>query len=232
MWKFLEGFKNIQCIYIDLPGHGASELDPTLELSMASIAISIKALVGEMGIESYDVVGHSMGGYVALELKKLNSHCDNVVLLNSNFWEDGKDKKMDRRRVAELVQTKKETFVQTAIPNLFMNPDKRSFEVDELIEEASLISSETIALSSLAMSKRVDSTSLIKENADSVLIIQGKHDSIVQCDIMEERVKGAEVSVIKLDCGHMAHIESSSAVKEAIEKFVAKKTEIVSFRYH
>ena len=76
------------------------------------------------------------------------------------------------------------------------------------------------------------STSLIKENAASVLIIQGKHDSIVQCDIMEERVKGAEVSVIKLDCGHMAHIESSSAVKEAIEKFVAKKTEIVSFRYH
>ena len=67
MWDYLNGFNDFQSIYIDLPGHGASELDDSLELSMASIANSVQQLIQEMGLDSYDVVGHSMGGYVALE---------------------------------------------------------------------------------------------------------------------------------------------------------------------
>ena len=40
---------------------------------------------------SCDVIGHSMGGYVALSLyPKLIS--SKIILLNSNFWADSQDK--------------------------------------------------------------------------------------------------------------------------------------------
>tara|TARA_B110000305_G_scaffold139945_1_gene156060 strand:+ start:6032 stop:6808 length:777 start_codon:yes stop_codon:yes gene_type:complete len=223
MWNYLGEFKDFQCIFIDLPGHGASPFDNSLPLTMASIANSVQILIQEMGIASYDVLGHSMGGYVALELKKADAACDKVVLLNSNFWEDSISKKMDRRRVAELVQAKKDVFVQTAIPKLFMNPEKKASEVEALIAEASSISSETIAQSSIAMSERLDNTELVKENDGVVLIMQGKHDSIVLCSTMENRTKGLNLTLSKLDCGHMAHIELGSSVKETIEEFIAKK---------
>jgi pimeloyl-ACP methyl ester carboxylesterase len=223
MWDYLEEFKNFQCIFIDLPGHGASDFDPSLELTMDSVATSVQELVRKIGITSYDVVGHSMGGYVALELKKADVACDKIVLLNSNFWSDSEQKKMDRKRVAELVQTKKDVFVQTAVPNLFMNPRKRASEVEALIAEASLISSETIAQSSIAMSERIDNTDFVKENSDAVLIIQGEHDSIVQCDAMEDRIKGLDIALNILESGHMAHIELGVSVKEIIEEFIAKK---------
>ena len=129
---------------------------------------------------------------------------------------------MDRRRVAELVQAKKDVFVQTAIPKLFMNPEKKASEVEALIAEASSISSETIAQSSIAMSERLDNTELVKENDGVVLIMQGKHDSIVLCSTMENRTKGLNLTLSKLDCGHMAHIELGSSVKETIEEFIAK----------
>ena len=223
MWDCLEEFKNFQCVFIDLPGHGASDFDPSLELTMASVATSVQELVQKIGITSYDVVGHSMGGYVALELKKADAACDKIVLLNSNFWGDSEPKKMDRKKVAELVQTKKDVFVQTAVPNLFMNPNKRASEVEALIAEASLISSETIAQSSIAMSQRIDNTDFVKENSDAVFIIQGEHDSIVQCDVMGDRIKGLDLVLNILNSGHMAHIELGGSVKELIEEFIAKK---------
>lgn len=223
MWDYLEEFKNFQCVLIDLPGHGASVFNSSVHLTMASIANSVQRLIQEIGIISYDVVGHSMGGYVALELKKMDASCDNVVLLNSNFWEDSEPKKNDRRRVAELVRTKKDAFVKAAIPNLFMNPNKRASEVQYLINEASLICSETMAQSSIAMSERVDNTDLVKENGYTIIVIQGKHDSIVQCNLMEDRTKGFDLVVNKLDSGHMAHIELGRSVKGLIEDFLAKK---------
>lgn len=62
MWNFLKPFETIQSVLVDLPGHGGSELNEDLELSMTSIAESVVQLLGDLGIVSYDIIGHSMGG--------------------------------------------------------------------------------------------------------------------------------------------------------------------------
>lgn len=40
---------------------------------MQSIANLINQLLDELKVVSYDIVGHSMGGYVALEVKKITT---------------------------------------------------------------------------------------------------------------------------------------------------------------
>ena len=54
-------------IAMDLPGFGESEL-PAEEISISGYAETVDALMTELGLESAQVVGNSMGGFIGAEL--------------------------------------------------------------------------------------------------------------------------------------------------------------------
>lgn len=220
MWDFLDLPKSIQQIVIDLPGHGGS-FKATEDLTMAGMAKHVLAVVAFLGIGTYSVVGHSMGGYVGLELMKLDSNCKKLVLLNSNFWKDSPEKVVNRRRVAKVVRTNKTHFLYEAIPNLFLNPQKHDSEVKNLIEEARLMKSTDIGNVSIAMGKRNDNKNVLKKNLDRVLLIQGEEDSTVLKLEMDKHLIGLNPNyhVLK-NTGHMAHIESAEKTRNVILTFI------------
>jgi pimeloyl-ACP methyl ester carboxylesterase len=93
-----------------------------------------------MGIENCHLVGHSMGGYVALQLKKCApQRIKKVVLLNSHPWEDSALKKSDRLRIAEIAYKAKSLFIQQAIPALFYDSDGFKLQINQLIQDANKI---------------------------------------------------------------------------------------------
>ncbi|WP_319518579.1 alpha/beta hydrolase [uncultured Martelella sp.] len=57
-------------IAIDFPGHGASSdaKDPRRSYSMSGYASAVSELLAEIGVTRYMLLGHSLGGHVALEL--------------------------------------------------------------------------------------------------------------------------------------------------------------------
>ena len=57
-----------RCIAIDLRGHGESEWSPTLDYSVGVHARDLLGLIGRLELERPIVVGHSLGGFAALEL--------------------------------------------------------------------------------------------------------------------------------------------------------------------
>lgn len=66
----------------DLPGWGDSPADPRL-LDPASLARAVAAVARALGYHRWRVVGHSMGGFVALELAVLEPEATVSVLLVS-----------------------------------------------------------------------------------------------------------------------------------------------------
>lgn len=119
MWKvFPLERMGFQCVLIDLPGHGRSTHKHYT--SFQEIALEIDTLLKQLNIIDYGIVGHSLGGYVGIELHKLAGIKAYLILFHSNFWEDDAKKKEDRNRVIELVQKNKRRFIREAIPNLFM----------------------------------------------------------------------------------------------------------------
>jgi pimeloyl-ACP methyl ester carboxylesterase len=54
-------------IAVDLPGFGQSEM-PADEISISGYAAAIDALMTELGIDSAQIVGNSMGGFIGAEL--------------------------------------------------------------------------------------------------------------------------------------------------------------------
>jgi pimeloyl-ACP methyl ester carboxylesterase len=220
MWDYLNFKIKFKKIRFDLPGHGNSPLDLEQPLSISSMARDVKIQLDEMGLESYYVVGHSMGGYVALELMKMDQHCTKLVLLNSSFWEDSEEKRKERIRVADIVIKNKDLFLYESIPNLFAQPEKFNADVKQLINESRKISSEVIASVSLAMSTRKDNTALIVERKEQILIIQGNEDPVVPRDKMKCK-NTMNLHYIELKkCAHMAHIESPQETVRALENFL------------
>ena len=158
MWNYLD-FRNkgLQCIYVDIPGHGHSSL-PTqdLEISIDTLARVITDKLFKEGINDFDIVGHSMGGYIAMAIAKYVNFNPKVILLNSNFWDDTLEKKKNRDRVLSVIASNKDLFIQEAIPGLFVNPKKNIEAIKQLVEEAKKMSIEGISYASIAMRDRPD----------------------------------------------------------------------------
>lgn len=216
-----------QSILIDLPGHGKSALmDNADSPSIDFIAEQVEKVIRNLKIQRYHVVGHSMGGYVALILKEKDPKCDKVVLLNSNFWEDPATKKRDRVRVADIALKAKEIFINEAIPGLFYRHEKNEPFVQELIAETKNMNGESIAYSSLAMRNRSNKRSLIIDNPKDFLIIQGRFDPLISPEKMKEELSSEVVQTIVFEnSGHMTHFEESEKLNEELSNFFAKKTE-------
>lgn len=214
MWSFLELEKlNTQNIFIDLPGHGKSDLEIDLENpSIDSISEQILQILDFLKVDSYSVIGHSMGGYVSLSLKELDKRCQKVVLLNSNFWEDNDQKKKDRVRVAEIAFNAKNLFIQEAIPNLFGKPENHTREVEELKNEALKMLPESIAYSAFAMRERKNFTHEVNTNPDDYFVIHGKLDKLVEVDFLKSQLKAKKNLFVIENAGHMAHIEQPEEV--------------------
>ncbi len=213
MWTYLDLEKlKSQCVFIDLPGHGNSRLLNDLPPSIEKMAESVLKVVNELNLQSYSIVGHSMGGYVGLQLLQKDNRIKRLVLLNSNFWSDPEEKKIDRRRVADLVYKAKEFFLREAIPNLFLDSKKHQTEVNELIEEAKKIEPDAIAYASLAMAERPDLSQFVSDNKERIFVLQGADDRIVIRNRMEVSVPLNENYFIIENSGHMSHIEQPEVV--------------------
>jgi len=227
VWVFLHGFLEsstmwaalpleklpIQCVFIDLPGHGQSELSDG-NPSIKSMAHEVEKVLHFLKVDQFTIVGHSMGAYVGLELAQSHGF-QKLILLNSNCWSDSEQKKQDRLRVAQLVQHAKSHFIREAIPNLFAMPQLHPFFIEGLMEEGNKMTPEAIAYAALAMRERADFTEYVNANPDRFIFIHGKLDRLVSVAELQSKIKYPKIHI--LDCGHMAHVEAGAEVIKIFE---------------
>jgi pimeloyl-ACP methyl ester carboxylesterase len=214
MWDYLPlqelGTRNI---LIDLPGHGISSLtDKSDKPSIDFMADEVISVLSHLKITEFSIVGHSMGAYVGLEVKQKMANCKLLVLLNSNFWCDNEQKKIDRLRVVKIVLKAKNIFVNEAIPNLFWKPELHKDEIKKLKDEALKMSSEAITYATLAMRERKDFSKEIHQNPSGYVLIHGAYDKLVSISDLESRINSRKQLHIIANAGHMSHIENSDVI--------------------
>lgn len=219
MWDDITpALENCSSILIDLPGHGKSQ-ELKKKLSISEIAHLIFCIIEKEDVSPKAIVGHSLGGYVGLELIKLVDKSVKVILLNSHPWEDSEIKKQERQKVAEVVLKNHSLFIRSAIPNLFQNAVEHQDAVKALIESAEKMNPKSIAYTSLAMANRNDnSETLINSNS---IVIQGEYDKLIPSAKMQKFCKENKVElkiIEKVD--HMAHITATLKVKNILRSFL------------
>lgn len=221
MWEKLDlAHFPFQSILIDLPGHGNSKFLPD-EVSIAAMAHEVAETLLFLDILECDVVGHSMGGYVALHLAKSNPKISKICLLNSNFWEDSPQKKNDRNRVIEVVKTNAERFIKEAITGLFAQPENHEAFIQKAISEANAMSVEAISYATKAMRDRPDCSLFAFEKNKDLKIIQGELDQAIPLEIMLEHTRNQQFNLSILpQVAHMTHQEATSDLQLILRDFL------------
>ena len=77
----IEGLpRNLRCIAIDFRGHGQSSV-PTQHFMLANLAGDVLHLTDDLELQEFVIVGHSLGGMVAMEVARRSSSVAGLILL-------------------------------------------------------------------------------------------------------------------------------------------------------
>src|SRR5688572_7259971 len=117
--KQKEAIPGFQLILPDLPGSGSSEM--INDMSMEGLAESLLAILDQEKIEQCILIGHSMGGYVALAFaEKYANRLKGLGLFHSTAYADSEAKIETRRKGIQFIQEHGAlAFLRTSTPNLF-----------------------------------------------------------------------------------------------------------------
>ena len=226
MWNsFLPEFsKRNRIITIDLLGHGETESLGYVH-SMEDNAEIVHAVLHELRIRKAILVGHSMGGYVALAFaEKHPAFIKGLVLLNSTALADSEERKKNRDRAIKAVKKDHATFIRLAIVNLF-NPNNRERllnEIEKIKNEALKTPLQGIVASLEGMKIREDRTQLLHSNTYSILLILGQKDPVLNYEEGLEQIKNTKVDLISFPDGHMSAIENKEQLEKVLVDFFRK----------
>lgn len=167
---------------VDIPGFGGSELPERPEMTF--YASAIQAVLDAENIPVCILVGHSMGGYIALEFAaRWPERLAGLGLFHSHPYEDNEERKQARRRGIETLKAgKRDLYVAQLFPNLFSSQfiEQGPEIIQQLINTGKQQSPEGIASALQAMLDRRDHQSTLQALANCpVLFLLGMQDSLV-----------------------------------------------------
>lgn len=218
-------YKKVRVVTLDLPGHGISVVQGdthTMEFLADTVAAGVRAL----GITRCTVVGHSMGGYVALALCERHPELlDGLVLLSSTPYADSPEKAENRRREIALVQAGRKELLSRVAPAAGFAEENRARmadEIEDLTEQVFVTEDEGIVALLNGMITRKDRSEVLRTTKVPVLFILGRKDNYIPVETAEKMVaEHPEARVVWLEnSGHMGFLEEPEATAAALLDFV------------
>lgn len=210
----------------DLRGSGKSTGDMN-KISMESLANDIVKILAKENIPACKMIGHSMGGYVALAYAEQYAHkLQGLGLFHSTAFADNDEKKNARIKNADFIRKHGSAkFIEQSTPNLFSEAFRQNQPrvVNELIQRYSSFSPATLVAYTEAMMNRPDRTHVLKNFNKPVLLIMGEFDNAVP---LEQGLKLCQIAdftyiYIATQSGHMGMLEEPEFCLKAVQDFLS-----------
>jgi pimeloyl-ACP methyl ester carboxylesterase len=218
--RFSEQFRFIT---VDLPGFGKSPLLKT-PFSLDQIATTLLSFLSEKSLNNVVVVGHSLGGYVALSMvKQRRDLFRSLVLFHSTAYADSPEKKESRTKVVDLVTRKGALpFTSGFIPPLFS--DRNHPAIERVRNIAGEASADAVIGYSLAMKDRQDHVKTLESFENPTLFLAGKNDPGIPPESIVKQAEHCQKPEIRIldDVAHMGMFEQPEATASEIKDFVLK----------
>ena len=211
-------------LYIpDLPGAGSSPL--TQPASLAQMAVAVRHMLIAGGVARAVVVGHSMGGYVALAFARLYPQVvAGLSMVHSTPAADDDEKKAARTKVIDLIlKGGKATFIRQMTANLFA-PQFRAAHPDVVAAKEKLgmqLTDDGLINFYRAMIGRDDNTAVVTDAPFPLQWIAGAEDAIVNYMKTLNLCHYSNVNFVTLysECGHISMIENPAKLVADLSNF-------------
>jgi len=192
----------------------------TSNYSTADMAADIIELMDKLHIEEAVIAGHSMGGYIALEIaRNFPKHVSGLVLISSHVFADPLEKKQSRFEDIDRIMREGAAAVLENMPNILTYDDK----VKSTCREAVIKMDSIGAMGALhAMANRDSSEDIWKRLDVSTMVIAGADDQLIPIEKVQRFALIPKYSslVEVNNTGHMPMLEAPGEVAGALAKFV------------
>lgn len=220
-------YKSMRVITIDIPGHGISEVKGECH-SMEYLADTIHSATEKLGISSAYILGHSMGGYIAMEyLRKYPDQTEGIILLSSMPDADSEEKIKNREREIKIIKSGKKELLAKVVPGTGFAPANRSRlqpYIEDMEELIHITEDEGIIALINGMKQRKDQIPTLKANPGKYMFILGVEDEYIPKQTALETLQQLPDAKIEWmeKSGHMAFIEQEEECAKIVLDYVLK----------
>jgi pimeloyl-ACP methyl ester carboxylesterase len=211
-------------LMVDLPGFGGSE--PPRVSELGHYADAVIRVLDATNTQKAIIIGHSLGGYVGLELA--GRYPDRLVglgLFHSHPFADSDERKNARTRSIELLrQGKRDLYVAQLMAGLFTEAFKTQYpEVLDMVTRAGQAQSpEGIICALEAMRDRPDYRDVLTGIEVSMLYLLGHEDPLIPvADTLATAILPRQSTVRVLPkVAHMGMLEDPMASRKSVAEFL------------
>jgi pimeloyl-ACP methyl ester carboxylesterase len=193
---------------------------------MDSIALLAREALSQAPDGPLHLAGHSMGGYVALEIMRQAPHrIEKLALLNTHARPDTSESTANRMRLMELADEDFQAVITTLEQRLMTEDHVKDPLLTGIIAEMALaVGKDAFKRQERAIIKRLDSRPFLKEIRCPTLVIAARDDALMPVELLEELaggIAGARLEILE-DCGHMATIEQPQDVLRLMREWIER----------
>lgn len=176
----------------------------------------------------FALAGHSMGGYVALEvMRQAPGRVERLALMNTHARPDSAESTENRRRLMALAERDFPAVIAALMPKLMTAKHLQDAALTGVVGGMALaVGKEAFKRQQEAIIGRIDSRPHLKDIGCPAAVIAGRDDQLMPVEILKELadgIPGARLTVIE-DCGHMAALEQPARVLQALIEWLERKT--------
>jgi proline iminopeptidase len=231
--------ERFRLIYVDQRSQGRSDRSDPATWTFSRLASDVSALVSSLELESYAVLGHSFGSFVALHHAVEHGTASHYVLIGSvasERWQERVEQNLaalepaelrervtaswEREAEAETEDEFREVF-RDQLPFHFADVDTDAFRRFHAAADRIRFAPHVLPHLAREGYGRVEVEEQLPSVRSPVLVVTGEHDRVTVPEggyAIAEAVPEADFVLIR-DAGHMAFAEKPKAVHRAIRAF-------------
>ena len=250
VWHYqLSGIDSRRLVFYDLRGHGRSQPKGDAPYSVDALTHDLERVIEDAGLREVVVVGHSVGGMIALQYAVRNSsdlhtRVKGLVLLNTTYAPAvetltggaaiARLERLTRRpfdmigshasRIEQLRRIIKPTdAIFWTVAFAAFGPGASAHQIDFTYDMLAETPADVI-LDLIKTYRDFDVRDLLEQIQVPVLVIGGTHDRLTVYKASEYLATNLPTAhLVSLEgCGHMSMVEKHDEVNELIERFMAE----------
>jgi 3-oxoadipate enol-lactonase len=214
-----------RCLRVDMWGCGDSP-PPQGDGTLDEVAASVIDELDARSIDTFAMVGLSMGGYLAFALwRAAASRITAIALCNTRATADSDTARADRLAMADRIvaEDSVEALVEPMVERL-LGPRARAevHVTDPVRGRVRRCTPAGIAFAQRAMAARPDSTPHLEALTMPVLVIGGTDDGMIP--IAETQAMAAAIPAarfVAMSCGHLSNLEDPREFNRIIGEFMS-----------
>ena len=248
LWHYqMPGFAGRRLVFYDMRGHGLSQPKGNSEYSTQTLAADLAVVISDCGLEEVVVVGHSVGGMIALELASsrpelLGTTIKGLTLVNTTYRPPMETitggaavahlERLTRRpfdllgpyskrldRIRKVVRPSDALF--WAVSFAAFGPRASARQIDFTYDMVAETPSDTI-FGLFKVYRGFDVAERLGDVTVPVLVLAGTHDRLCLPEASEHiaaQLPKAQLEILE-DCGHMSMLEQHETFNDLLENFL------------